>query len=207
MVLVLLVAPCSALTVSSINLKWIEQNVNTPTTHEIFISENTASAAVVFYGDAEGLCSAEPQTLTGNGSIVMTCNPPASSAIGYARVSEISDGAGMVATGIRLPIELSASSTPAAEMQPEQTRPPAPDPEQSIAPEPSPAFTFAQQGAITPEPAQTPAEPHITITDPLNTPIGVSISLIQIVSVLLVGFILVLGVALGVRFESKREKP
>ena len=74
--------------------------------------------------------------------------------------------------------------------------------------EPARAVTIAQQQQIAQQtvqpPAAAPTAAQITITAPTT---GASISLVQIASVLLVGFILMLGVSIGTWMSDRRNKP
>ena len=203
--LVLLIAPCSALTVSAVNLKMDLTNVHDTTTNEYFITENAGTAKVAFYDGAIGLCSADPDTLVGNGSIVITCDPPVDSAVGYARISEAAETGAMVSTGVRLPIALSATSSPASEPTQQATQP-----DTQTQPEPAtvaPALTVisAPETPITPAPIQTPAGVYVTITSPIKD-LTAGISLYQITAVLLVGFIIMLGFSIGLVVSNRRNK-
>lgn len=109
----ILVSPVCALTVSSSSLKWNEVNVIGTVTHDILITNNPAISTVAFSENLQGICEASPDTLSGNGDVVLSCTPSAS-VTGYARIAEVSEST--VQTGIRIPITLSTTDKPITEV-------------------------------------------------------------------------------------------
>lgn len=104
--------PVSGLTVSGAPiLKWDAVDVHGPVTHQLTISGNDTST-VIFSDNLQGICSADPATVKGSGTVTLQCDP-SESVVGYARISEPSTQ--MIQSGVRIPIALSTNDKPATE--------------------------------------------------------------------------------------------
>lgn len=80
--------------------------------HDIIISDSDGTSTIQFSGSLKGICTAEPDVITGTGVVTLSCTPP-ESVSGYVRIAEPSADA--ISTGIRVPIFLSTNSIPVTE--------------------------------------------------------------------------------------------